>query len=124
MLVPPDDIEPVGISATGGINPQLAAKGAGRVGRTPSDAGSIPGPGRYANLGVNSGVEGATVAPHAQAGWSPICIGILHIGGIAGEDKLIPSVGNLPRRAAAKGVKIAGRGGDDVGRAARFGRGK
>ncbi len=107
MHRPPNDSGCVGICATAGIDTQLSTKCIGRIGCSPGNAGAIAGARCDIDLSIEPCSECTAVAPHAQAGRTPIGIDILHIGQFATQDKGSPTSGQLARRTAIKTIEIA-----------------
>ncbi len=87
----------IGIGAARGVDPQLAAKVIGGIGRAPGDAGTVAGAGCHIYLRIDTGLEGTSIAPDPQGACPKIGVGIVEKGRVAVENELRPTVWNLAR---------------------------
>lgn len=105
MHRPPDHRGSIGVSPARGIDTQLATKCIHRFHRrSPCDTCPVTGPWRYIYLGVNACFKDIAIAPHAQAGRTPIGIVMLIVRQASTKDELCPAIGQLAGRAAMKTI--------------------
>lgn len=93
MLWPPDHVATGRIGAAIWIDAQLASKGAGRVGRTPRNAGAVTFPLLHTSLCIDTNVKSIAIAAHHQTGRTPIGIVRGRKAWVAFQNELGPAIG-------------------------------